>query len=143
MKKRLVFLLLLLVMVVLCGCGAKAKVDSAIGALTIRRITFETEYAGLAPDAGDLLCVVAMKANGTIDESRLRDTFCAEDGTNVATLAVDGGAPADCIAVGTQGNPKDEEVEYILIFKVPASAEKAPNLSLQVPGFSSVAIKGK
>jgi hypothetical protein len=131
--KRLFPLMLALMVLATAGCSAKATVETELGSFTYIRAKTVSQYDTLTASNNESLLVLAFSA-GEFDETQFKAHFAPEDTTKAAQVRVDG-KTYPCIAVGYQGNPGSDTVEYALIFRVDAgtNGEKA-NLELKAPG---------
>lgn len=145
MLKRAFFLLsTAIAMLVLAGCGGvDAQIATELTTFDVVSINYYTEYGPMTTGEGNRLMVVAMTAQGEFEEPKFKSYFCADDGSSVARLHVDDADIYDCIAVAYQGEKDSDSLEYVLVFEVPESVQKAKLIAVEAPGRDLVALKGK
>lgn len=132
-------------LMLLTGCqGTKAVVETDLTTFNVNKLEYNTSYGdGLQASAGNKLLVVLMTAAEAFDESKYKSYFQPEDGEAEGVKLHADGQAYECMAVGVKGKENDTDVQYVLVFDVPESVQKAKLITLEIPNRGEVAIKGK
>lgn len=141
MKKRALTLLTmaLIVLMALTGCSKGPKLQTDLGSFTVIHASLMDTYDTMNARSGEKLLVVRMQADAAFDETRFKSYFSAEDGSSAAKVQLDGAEYA-CVAVAYQGKASDKDVEYVLVFQVPA-ATAATSFQLQAPSQAAITVE--
>ena len=143
MNKRILILstLALAMLMVICGCSGGTSFSTDLGTFKVIHATTMGTYSTMNAQSGETLLIVRMTMKQGFDETRFKSYFAAADESSVAKVAI-AGSEFNCTAVAYQGLPDEDEVEYVLVFPVAASAaQNATEFQLTAPNHEPVTIK--